>query len=260
MLHLGRLINAWMTRRKWLLLALGAAGAGARRDLAHRAELPDRTPADREKSVKNLKQIGLALHNYHGANGRFPPQAIVGRDGQPLLSWRVAVLPFLAQKELHARFRCDEPWDSTHNRKLLGAMPDVYAPVAARRWQEQGTFYQGFVGAGAFFEAGRGATVADISDGTVNTLMIVEGARIVPWTRPEDLRFDEKRPLPHLGGVYKWGFHALTCAGEVHFLRKGIDANLLRSAITRNDGEVGVRGRMLSYISDPLDHWRSGFM
>ncbi len=247
MLHVGRLISALMTRREWLLFAIGAAGAGVRGDLARQARLPGLTPADREKSLKNLKQIGVALHNYHDAHGRFPPQAILGRDGKPLLSWRVVVLPFLAQQELFARFRCDEPWDSKHNKKLLGVMPDAYATAGTRHGQEQGTFYQGFVGAGAFFESGREVTVADVSDGTVNTLMVVEGTRIVPWTRPDDLSFDEDRPLPELGGLYEGGFHALTCAGEVHFLRKGIDANLLRLAITRNDGEIGVRRRLLGY-------------
>jgi hypothetical protein len=77
--------------------------------------------------------------------------------------------------------------------------------------------------------------------------MVVEGARIVPWTRPEDLPFDEERPLPHLGGLYERGFHALTCAGEIHFLPKGIDTDLLRSAISRNDGDVGVRRRLLDH-------------
>jgi Protein of unknown function (DUF1559) len=246
MLHVERLVSGRMTRREWLLFAVGAAGAGASRFLPQQAGFPGATPADREMSVKNLKHIGVAFHNYHAANGRFPAQAILGGDGQPLLSWRVAILPFLAQQELYERFRCDEPWDSEHNKKLLAAMPDAYAPVGPRQRQQR-TFYQGFVGEGAFFELGRGATIADISDGTVNTLMVVEGAKTVPWTRPEDLPFGRERPLPHLGGLYKGGFHALTCAGEVHFLPKKIDTDLLCSAISRNDGEVGVRRRLLEY-------------
>jgi hypothetical protein len=159
----------------------------------------------------------------------------------------VAILPFLGHQELLTRFRCDEPWDSRHNKKFLGATPDAYATVGARYRRQQGTFYQGFVGSGAFFEAGRGATVADITDGTVNTLMVVEGARTVHWTSPEDLPFDQDDQLPRLGGLYEGAFHALTCAGEVLFLQDRIDRNLLRSAIARNDGEVGVRRRLLGY-------------
>ncbi len=62
--------------------------------------------------VKNLKQIGLAMLNYHEANKAFPRQATVDKSGQPLLSWRVQILPFLDQKELYNQFHLDEPWDS----------------------------------------------------------------------------------------------------------------------------------------------------
>jgi hypothetical protein len=255
-----------MTRREWLVLAIGAAFAKPRRLLAHQEALPDLTLADRQETAGNLKLIALALYNYHQANGQFPPQAILGSDGQPLLSWRVAILPFLAQQEfyswfrrdepwdsehniqpflaqqkLYARFRTDEPWNSIHNKKLLRSMPDVYAPVVTRRRHEAGTFYQGFVGAGTVFERGRRVTYFDITDGPQNTLSVVEGPSPVPWTKPEDLRFDKEGPLPSLGGHNEQGFHALTCDGSVHFFRKDIDTNLLRSAITRNDGEAVVQ-------------------
>src|SRR5262249_52547325 len=53
-----------------------------------------RRAAERMTSVNNLKQIALAFHNYHDAFGAFPANAIYGKDGKPLLSWRVAILPF----------------------------------------------------------------------------------------------------------------------------------------------------------------------
>jgi hypothetical protein len=260
-----RLIPSWITRREWLLIAIGAACGGSRRHQAQNERFTGSTPVDRQRTVANLKLIAWALYNYHDAHGCFPPQAIIGKDGQPLLSWRVAILPFLAQpdyylrfrreepwdskhnvqsflaqKKLYARFRCDEPWDSKHNKKLLRAMPEAYAPAAEIRRKKSGTFYQGFVGAGTVFEQGRSVTYADITDGTVNTLSVVEGPSSVPWTRPEDLRFDKEGPLPSLGGHNEQGFHVLTCDGAVHFVRKDIDPNLLRLAITRNDGEPVV--------------------
>jgi Protein of unknown function (DUF1559) len=220
-----RLIPGWMTRREWLLIAVGAACAGSRRLLVQNEGFTDSTPVDRQRTTANLKLIAWALYNYHDAHGCFPPQAIVGNDGQPLLSWRVAVLPFLAQQEfytwfrrdepwdsrhnvrlfraqqkLYARFRTDEPWDSNHNKKLLGSMPEAYAPAAEIRREKSGTFFQGFVGAGTIFERGRSVAYADITDGTVNTLSVVEGPSPVPWTKPEDLPFDKEGPLPVLGG------------------------------------------------------------
>src|SRR5437868_3063260 len=85
-----------------------------------------RDSADRNTSVNSLKQIALAMHNYLNVYGHLPPAAIRDKEGRPLLSWRVALLPFLEQDQLYKRFKLDEPWDSEHNKKLLAAMPKTY--------------------------------------------------------------------------------------------------------------------------------------
>jgi hypothetical protein len=84
---------------------------------------------DRKKSENNLKQLALAMHNYHDVNGRFPPAASRGADDKPLLSWRVMILPYLEQEALYKEFNMDEPWDSEQNKKLLAKMPDIYVPL-----------------------------------------------------------------------------------------------------------------------------------
>ena len=53
-----------------------------------------REAARRAQCVNNLKQIALAMLNYESANGAFPKPAITDKDGKPLLSWRVAILPY----------------------------------------------------------------------------------------------------------------------------------------------------------------------
>jgi hypothetical protein len=68
--------------------------------------------------------------------------------------------------------------------------------------------------------------------------MIVEAARAVPWTKPEDLPYDEKKPLPKLGGIFGGGFHAALCDGSVRFWAKPPSETTLRNAITRDDGMV----------------------
>jgi RNA polymerase sigma factor (sigma-70 family) len=108
----------------------------------------------------NLKRIGLALVNYQSAEGHFPPAAITGKDGKPLLSWRVAILPYLDDYDGRTRegllkaFRLDEPWDSPHNKKLLAQMPAVFASPAAGRPEPFTTAYRGFVSPGAEEKAG----------------------------------------------------------------------------------------------------------
>jgi hypothetical protein len=77
-----------------------------------------REAAERSKSSSNLKQIILALHNYNDAyGGKLPAHAIYSKDGKtPLLSWRVAILPYIEQDNLYRQFHLDEPWDSEHNK------------------------------------------------------------------------------------------------------------------------------------------------
>jgi hypothetical protein len=56
----------------------------------------------------NLRQCAFALNDYHSANRRFPPYAVFDKSGRPLLSWRVAILPYLNEKDLFERFKLDE--------------------------------------------------------------------------------------------------------------------------------------------------------
>ncbi len=201
---------------------------------------------DRAQSTNNLKQIGLASATYHDMNNHFPTD-IRGKDGKPLLSWRVAILPFLEQRELFNEFRLDEPWDSAHNKALLAKMPPVFAlpdPAA----EAGNTFYRGFSGAGAMFDvkAPAGVAIADILDGTSNTILVVEAKEEVPWTKPgSDLTFeDDQKPetgkvmLDKLGGHSKGGFNALFCDGAVRFIRSNVSPITLRALITRAAGEV----------------------
>ena len=89
--------------------------------------------AARSQCINNLKQIGLAMHNYHAMHKTFPPAYTVDKAGKPLLSWRVLILPYLEQDALYKEFHLDEPWDSEHNRALIDRMPATYrCPDAAR--------------------------------------------------------------------------------------------------------------------------------
>src|SRR5579884_2012324 len=81
----------------------------------------------RISSQNNLKQLGLAFHNYNSAYNRMPPAVVYDKDGKPLYSWRVLVLPFVEQDNLYKQFKLDEPWDSPTNKRLLTPMPKVFA-------------------------------------------------------------------------------------------------------------------------------------
>jgi uncharacterized protein (TIGR03067 family) len=197
-----------------------------------------RTAAQRLTSDNNLKQLALAMHNYHDVFKHLPQAAIMDKTGKPLLSWRVALLPYLGENELYKEFKLDEPWDSPHNKKLLAKMPKVYAPVRGKTKEPYSTYYQGFVGPGTVFEPGKKLRmVADIPDGTSNTIFAVEAGEAVPWTRPADIPYDPKKPLPKLGGLFPDGFHIAVMDGSTRWVRRGFDERTFRLAITRNDGQ-----------------------
>ena len=89
-----------------------------------------RGAADRVKSMNNLKQIDLAMQMYNVENGKFP--SATGAEGKPLLSWRVRMLPYLEQSQLYEQFHFDEPWDSEHNKPLVGKMPRIYVAPGSK--------------------------------------------------------------------------------------------------------------------------------
>lgn len=192
----------------------------------------------RAQCINNLKQIGLALHNYHDVYGCFPAAATTDAAGKPLLSWRVAILPFLEQPGLYNRFKLDEPWNSPHNLALLGERPMVFACPSEPNLGATVTHYLGLVGPGAFFEGTEGTQITSFIDGTSNTLAVVESWSAVPWTAPSDLPFLPRGPLPAMKSQHSGnGFNALFADASVRFLKDSTSPETLRGLITRNASE-----------------------
>lgn len=206
-----------------------------------------REAARRAQSTDNLKQIGIALQNYHDDNGVLPAAYSADPlEELPLLSWRVHLLPYLEQQEFYDRFRLDEPWNSPHNRELIPLMPTLYASPL-HELDAGHTSYLAVRSAAAALVAPvidqssvtGGVSFADVSDGTSNTIAVLEvdPDRAVIWTKPDDFTMDLEDPLNGLREAGDGGFNVLMLDGSVRFVSNDIDPEILRGMSTRAGGE-----------------------
>ncbi len=199
------------------------------------------------KAINNLKQLGIAFFNFESAMGNFPGD-VFGGDKPPAWSWRVQILPYIEQANLYQQLDLTKPWDDPANLKKLEAMemPKVFE-IPGRPAPKGHTYFRVFTlpknAKGTdrpFFKEGeRGPRISEITDGTSNTLMIVEAGEAVPWYKPDVLAYDGKLPLPQLGDKEADLFLAAMGDGSVRSLRpKKLGENTLRALITINGGEV----------------------
>src|SRR5438132_572840 len=122
-----------------------------------------------------------------------------------------------------------------HNLKLLHKMPSIYAPTSRVEAPPYHTFFRVFVGKGAAFEGRQGLRYPeDFADGTSKTILVVDAAEPVPWTKPDELVYSPDQPLPKVGGLYPDVFYVALADGSVRAVSKKVSEATLRAAITRN--------------------------
>jgi prepilin-type processing-associated H-X9-DG protein len=199
----------------------------------------------RQQCMDRLRRLGLAMQEFNQEHGHFPAPAIFDRDGRPLLSWRVALLPHLGYRSLYERFHLDEPWDGPHNRLLLSEMPREFACPAGSGCRTGRTTYTVIVGpendaysVNTAFEPTRGSDLRHFTDGTSNTILVLESDMSVPWTKPDDLHWVKGRGLPRLLSPHPEGAHSLFADGAVRFLKSTIRPEILLALLSMNGGEV----------------------
>jgi prepilin-type N-terminal cleavage/methylation domain-containing protein/prepilin-type processing-associated H-X9-DG protein len=207
-----------------------------------------REAAARMSCSNNLKQIGLALHNYHSAYERFP----VGQGpGVGAANWRILLLPYLEQDNVYQQVNRADVFNSAvlHNLKIPGwvcpssTLSPLPAPVPS--WYSSAVVHQapnyiGIMGAypdpagrttGTIYASNYGGwwsnsgmllaiestRLTDCIDGTSNTFVV--GEQSAPVSN-SDLRsryyspwgsFTQSRPIGQLtAGLDTWGM-GLTC-------------------------------------------------
>jgi hypothetical protein len=196
--------------------------------------------SNRTKSSNNLKWIVLSVHNHSDSHGELPGD-VLDKDGKPLLSWRVKLLPYIEHGALYEKFKLDEPWDSKNNLPLLEKMPKIYMSPRVKVKGKGYTVYQIFSGPGALFDKGKSKyKVNTIPDGTSNTLFAVETSKAVPWTKPADIPFDKDQKVSmDFGKAYDDKPLGAMMDGSVRVLDvKKIKPGTLKNVIIPDDGNT----------------------
>ncbi len=201
------------------------------------------TGQSRPNAMNSLKQIALAMHNFHDVYGHFPPQALTDAKGKRLLSWRVMILPYLDQAKLYNEFHLDEPWDSEHNIKLVSKIPAVLKSTSlpGEKLEHSKTrFVAPLTFNSTFGRVGPGVRIQEITDGTSNTLMIIEASsdESVIWTKPEDLTINEADRLLSIINQNSDGFAACMCDGSARFFPRKIIPAAIQGILSINGGEL----------------------
>lgn len=196
--------------------------------------------ADQISLGRQLRDLALAIHNHHSALKRFP-SPLIGLNGKARqLSWRVDLLPFLNEDALYREFRLDEPWDSEHNKRLIPRMPAVFRCPQSKHVSASGLSTFALPGhAETMWPLDRALDFKDITDGSSNTVMIVEVKDELAqvWTKPDPFLVDLKEPTDRLGGHFTDRIYFARADGSFAFVPK-TKYDQLPALLTRAGGEV----------------------
>lgn len=205
-----------------------------------------REAARRIQCRSNLKQIGLALHNYHQAYGSYPPAYTVDEQGKPMHSWRVLLLPFTEYAQDEVQYDFSQPWNSPANLAFAkeSQIHNMYFCPSESDWDRNDTSYVMLVGPNAFSDGPTARKKEDITDKPGETIIVGEMSRSgIFWTEPRDLSVSEmsfKINDPNQIGLrsdHYGGLHVLFADGSVCFLSASMDMKVYEAMTTINGGE-----------------------
>jgi hypothetical protein len=155
-------------------------------------------PSRRAQCANNLHQIALAILNYESKWHCFPPACIRDKNGKPMHSWRVLMLPSLGLQDLYDQYSFNEPWDGPNNKKLFASRPRIFTCPRDEAAFNNGvvTSYAAVVGKDALWRPDKPRTFNEpaVSGHAWETVMLVEvGGSGINWLEPRDFSLDELR-------------------------------------------------------------------
>lgn len=221
-----------------------------------------REASPRSRCSNNLKQLALGLMNYCDAHGCLPPAVVTGKDGKPMHSWRVHVLPFVEGANLYRSYKFDEPWNGPTNRALLTAHNAIFVCPSNRSDNASGattTNYVAVTGPGTVWDDDRSPASPKRRLENDQRLLLVDviGADIA-WSEPRDLtvedlgsQIDSQSPVS-LSNHEKPESHAVLANGQVICLPPSPSPELLRDLATQGP-DPALRAEIAARSGQPPD-------
>ena len=201
-----------------------------------------RNAARQMTDSNNLKQVGLAFHNYEATYKRLPAPITVNAAGVKVWSWTVALTPFCEDTQIYSQvnFLDMQPWNAPQNSFMQGPSPAWLTSSRSVNINECHVFVLSAPtkqprGNPIFIE-GTYTKFDEITDGlgnTILTIMLVNHS--VPWASPTTLTIDEAYQLVQREpGKVVVGM----ADGSVTMIPSSIDQQTFTAMATRDGGEV----------------------
>ncbi len=179
-----------IARKAMPILLLGALLVGGCYVLVQ-STLQARNDARRTQARNYLKMLGLAIHNFHDNYGHFPPLSEKFRPQMLAQSWMTYLLPYVGEGPLYNQLDLKKPWDETpvqagFQQEVRAFLDILQAPPTP---DPRGFARSQLAGNSAIFQAEKGLSIRDITDGSSSTMLLgTANDGFKPWADPSNVR------------------------------------------------------------------------
>lgn len=216
-----------------------------------------REAARRSTSKNNLKQIGLAFHNYHDTHSCFPIGGTFAEDGTPMHGWPLRIAPFMDASPLYHYFDQNYPWDDPENVWHSRTWILTYqSPKISLETTDGGFPLIHYSGNAQFFPDNHSVSMDQITVGTSNVWLCVETFDDwQPWATPFNT-IDLTWPVrihPDVDSYTGEGTHFLLADGSVVY-GSGPELAQLADSVPHPDWQLEPAHESLRFETPEWDY------
>jgi type II secretory pathway pseudopilin PulG len=220
--------------------------------------------ASRVKSCRHqLLLAWLCLDHYRKLHGDFPAASTTDADGNPLLSWRVALLPYAERNDVYRRIDQAKPWNDPANVATTASPMSFYicpSDICSSDPSEiPATNYFAVVDPRTIWRRSQNDPPKVMTDDPSKTVMLIEAyGREIAWASPVDLTFDDAVQLltgvPNIDEGHHGRRHVLFANGSVGFISTPLTRETAEALLTCQGGESVPSGAV--EIVAPIQPYR----